>query len=52
MIFHIATLLFVLLKVFGHIAWSWWLVFAPSIFIIVFGLAVFVFAALVAAKER
>jgi hypothetical protein len=31
MIFHIATLLFVVLKVFEHIDWSWWLVFAPSI---------------------
>lgn len=25
----VLTILFVLLKVFGKIAWSWWLVFAP-----------------------
>ena len=50
MIFHIATLLFVLLKVFGHISWSWWLVFAPSILIIVVGLAAIVLATIITVK--
>jgi hypothetical protein len=26
------TLIFVLAKIFGYIAWSWWLVFAPVLF--------------------
>lgn len=31
MIFHIATLVFVILKVMNYIHWSWLLVFLPSI---------------------
>lgn len=38
MIFHLFTLLFVLLKLLDVIAWSWWLVIMPSILGIVFAL--------------
>lgn len=31
----ILTIIFVLLKVFGVISWSWWLVFSPEIIMIV-----------------
>lgn len=31
--FHLLTLLFVGLKLTGHITWAWWYVVAPSIFI-------------------
>lgn len=42
----ILTIIFVLLKVFGVIAWSWWLVFLPEIiagavYLIVFLVALF-----------
>jgi len=42
MIFHLASIVFVILKVTGYIAWSWWLVFAPSIFIAILVLCVIV----------
>lgn len=32
----ILTIIFVLLKVFGVISWSWWLVFLPEIIAVVF----------------
>lgn len=32
----VLTIIFVLLKVFGVITWSWWLVFAPEIVALVF----------------
>lgn len=32
----ILTIIFVLLKVFGVISWSWWLVFLPEIIAAVF----------------
>ena len=35
MILHLATLMLVALKLMHHIDWSWWLVFAPSIFYLV-----------------
>ena len=38
MILHLATLLFVLLKVGNLIHWSWWLIFMPSILAVSFGL--------------
>lgn len=31
MIFHLATLAFIVLKLMHVIDWSWWLVFAPTI---------------------
>lgn len=33
-ILHLFTLLFVGLKLTGHIAWSWWLVLLPSYFVV------------------
>lgn len=38
MIFHIFTLLFVILKVAHVVDWSWWIVFLPSILITLFAL--------------
>lgn len=35
MIFHLATLLFIALKLMHVIDWSWWLVFAPSILFLI-----------------
>lgn len=52
MIFHIATLLFVVLKATGYIAWSWWLVFAPSIIIITFGLATLIAVTYIAVEGK
>lgn len=43
MILHLATLLFVILKVIHLIDWSWWLVFMPSI--VAFSFAALVLAA-------
>lgn len=34
------TLIFVIAKIMGFIAWSWWLVFAPLIALIVFYIGV------------
>jgi len=36
----ILTIIFVLLKVFGFIAWSWWLVFLPLIIALTIYLAI------------
>ena len=40
----ILTIIFVLLKVFGVIAWSWWLVFLPEIIAGVFYVVLFLVA--------
>lgn len=40
MVFHILTIIFVIAKILGYIAWSWWLVFLPSIIAIFLGLIV------------
>lgn len=37
---HILTLIFVVAKLFDKIDWSWWLVLAPSIAYIGFGLVI------------
>lgn len=51
MIFHIATLLFVALKLMHVVDWSWWLVFMPSIVFLVLAVVVpFVAGALVFRK--
>jgi hypothetical protein len=53
MILHVATLLFVTLKSLGYIDWSWWLVFAPSIFAFVMGTLILAFSfALVYFNEK
>jgi hypothetical protein len=36
----VLTLIFVLLKVFDLITWSWWVVFSPAIFGIFLGMVV------------
>lgn len=52
---HVLTLIFVVAKFAGLIAWSWWLVLLPTIISFAFGLAmllvVFVIAAYAAAKS-
>ncbi len=39
------TIVFVILKALGYIGWSWWLVFAPSIFVVTMAIIVLVGAA-------
>lgn len=36
----VLTIIFVLLKVFGVITWSWWIVFAPEIIALVLYLVI------------
>lgn len=38
----ILTIIFILLKVFGVISWSWWLVFLPEIIAVCFYIIVFI----------
>ena len=38
----ILTIIFILLKVFGVISWSWWVVFLPEIIAVVIYLIVFI----------
>lgn len=38
----VLTLLFIILKVFGFIAWSWWLVWLPLIIQVIIWILVFV----------
>lgn len=40
------TIIFVILKLTGAIAWSWWWVFSPLIIVFVFGLLVVAVAAI------
>ena len=40
--FGFLTCIFVVLKLLGVIAWSWWLVFLPTIIAVVFVVAVFI----------
>lgn len=40
--FGFLTCIFVVLKLLGVIAWSWWLVFLPTIITVVFAVAVFI----------
>ena len=42
-IFGFLTCIFVVLKLLGYIAWSWWLVCLPLIVSVVFYLVVFIF---------
>jgi hypothetical protein len=42
MVFHLLTAVLFLLKVLGVISISWWLVVAPSVAVIAFGLLVFI----------
>lgn len=38
------TVIFIVLKVFGFINWSWWLVVLPTIIeVIIFGLLIYIF---------
>lgn len=46
----ILTIIFVLLKVFGVISWSWWLVFLPEIIVVVFYIIV-VIASVIGMKK-
>lgn len=32
---NVLTIIFVVGKIFGFIEWSWWIVFAPSLFVLV-----------------
>lgn len=48
---NVLTLIFVVCKLTGVIAWSWWLVFLPTIISGGIGLAVFVLFAAAAAVE-
>lgn len=47
----ILTIIFVLLKVFGVISWSWWLVFLPEIIVVVFYIIV-VIASVIGMKKE
>lgn len=46
------TLVFVVCKIVGLIAWSWWLVFLPAIILFLFYAIVFVMALIVAIKDE
>ena len=46
------TLIFVLAKLFGAIAWSWWLVFLPAIIGFGFNLVIVAVAALITIFEK
>lgn len=48
----ILTIIFVLLKVFGVISWSWWLVFLPEIIAAVFYIVVVIASVRSASKTR
>lgn len=48
MIFHLFTLLFVILKVLDYIAWSWWLVFLPSMLGVAFAIGALILVAIAA----
>lgn len=48
MILHLASLLFLTLKLLEVIDWSWWLVFAPSIVAFSFALLALVVCGLIA----
>jgi hypothetical protein len=50
-ILHLFTLLFVGLKLTGHIAWSWWLVLLPSYGLIAVLLAFFLIVLAIAAAK-
>ncbi|MBO0473255.1 hypothetical protein JZO86_06015 [Enterococcus ureasiticus] len=43
----ILTIIFVVAKLFGLIAWSWWLVFSPVLVVIVFWILVVIIAMLI-----
>ncbi len=45
MLLHIITIVFVVLKLTGYIAWSWWLVLLPSILAILIILCAVLFSA-------
>lgn len=48
----ILTIIFVLLKVFGVISWSWWLVFLPEIIAAVFYIIVVIASVMGMNKTR
>lgn len=48
----ILTIIFVLLKVFGVISWSWWLVFLPEIIAAVFYIIVIIASVMGMNKTR
>jgi len=43
----ILTIIFVVAKLFGLIAWSWWLVFSPILVVVAFWILVFIVAMLI-----
>jgi hypothetical protein len=48
---NILTVVFVIAKITGYIDWSWWLVFAPTLFSFIFFLAIAAFALFVGTKK-
>ena len=48
---NILTVVFVIAKITGYIDWSWWLVFAPTLFSLVLILSIAVLALFVGTKK-
>ena len=51
MFLNILTVIFVIAKITGYIDWSWWLVFAPTLFSFVLFLSITALALFVGTKK-
>jgi hypothetical protein len=51
MFLNILTVIFVIAKIIGYIDWSWWLVFAPTLFAVTLFLSITALAVYVGAKK-
>ena len=51
MFLNILTVIFVIAKITGYIDWSWWLVFAPTLFAVTLFLSITALAVYVGAKK-